>query len=246
MSNTYYGSKDVGFFILGGYSILGAQTGLTIDGEALTTETTPIGVAWPEHQLTGRYQAAVTQQGFYDAAAAGANAAICERQGTSQVMLLAHQGNTAGKEMIGWAGSFAGKYDRVLADKNLHQANVTYTINGQKEYPVILKALAAVTTSTNTDASSYDGAAGTSAGGSGYFACTALTLGGYTNLIGYVRHSADNNTFADLVTFTAATAATAERKTVAGTVNRYLSARWAWTGSGSDNTATIVIGFDRA
>lgn len=246
MSNTYYGSKDVGFFILGGYSILGSQTAIVVDGEALTTETTPLGVAFPTHDLLGKYSATVTQQGFYDGTAGGANTAICDREGAEQVMLLAHQGNVAGREMVAWQGAFAGKYQRVIADKDLDRANATYTISGAKEYPIILKALAAVTSDADTEADSIDNTASSAAGGSGYFACTALTLDGGTNIAAKVRHSADDSTFADLISFTAATAVTAERKTVTGTVNRYLAASWAWTGGGASKSATIVVGFKRA
>lgn len=80
-------------------------------------------------------------------------------------------------------------------------------------------------------------------GAAGYIACTALTLGGYTNVIGKVQHSADNSTFADLIVFAAITAAySAERKTTLATVNQYLAASWAFTGSGSSPSATIFIG----
>lgn len=89
--------------------------------------------------------------------------------------------------------------------------------------------------------------ANTLLGGSAYIACSALTLGGYDNLVGKVQHSADNSTFADLITFTAITTAfAAERKVTTATVNRYLAAAWAYGGSGSAPSATIFIGFQRA
>jgi hypothetical protein len=74
-------------------------------------------------------------------------------------------------------------------------------------------------------------------------------LGGWTDLTVKVQHSADDSTYADLVTFTAITVAPAkERKTVAAgtTVNRYLAASWAFTGAGAAHTATFVVGFARA
>jgi hypothetical protein len=53
-----------------------------------------------------------------------------------------------------------------------------------------------------------------------------------------VQHSADNSTWADLVTFTSVAAGRgAERKIVTGTVNRYLRATW----SGTLGTRTVVI-----
>ena len=59
-----------------------------------------------------------------------------------------------------------------------------------------------------------------------------------------VRHSADDTTYADLATFTQATAVTAERKTVTGTVNRYLKCSLTIGGS-STPTVTAAIGFAR-
>lgn len=48
-----------------------------------------------------------------------------------------------------------------------------------------------------------------------------------------VQHSTDNTTFTDLLTFTAATAATKERLTVASgtTINRYVRAQWTISGT---------------
>lgn len=85
----------------------------------------------------------------------------------------------------------------------------------------------------------------TQAGGAGYLQCTELTLGGYTDLTVKCRHSADNITFADLVTFTGLTAIGAQRVEVAGTVNRYLASSHDFTGAGAGPTATFLAGFAR-
>jgi hypothetical protein len=56
--------------------------------------------------------------------------------------------------------------------------------------------------------------------------------------IAKIQHSADNSTWADLVTFASIAAGRgAERKIVTGTVNRYLRATW----SGTLGTRTVVI-----
>jgi hypothetical protein len=85
----------------------------------------------------------------------------------------------------------------------------------------------------------------TQLGGAGYLQLTALTLGGYTNLACKVRHSQDDATYADLVTFTVRTAIGAERVAVAGNVYRHLASSWAFTGAGSNPSATFLIGFAR-
>jgi hypothetical protein len=58
-------------------------------------------------------------------------------------------------------------------------------------------------------------------GGAGYQQVSAFS--GFTGFVGKIRHSADDTTYADLVTFTNVTSApNAQRVTCAGTVNRYL------------------------
>jgi hypothetical protein len=84
-------------------------------------------------------------------------------------------------------------------------------------------------------------------GGAGYLQVGALVLGGYTNLVVKIRHSTNNSSFTDLITFTAVTASyTAQRIAVAGTVNRYLATSHAWTGAGSGMSADVMVGFCRS
>jgi hypothetical protein len=244
---TTYGAKDVGFFLVHGRSVIGTQTQVEVTRDAKAEKTTPIGETWATFAFTGEKSATVTQDGFFDATADQANDAICARQGTSQVVCLGLRGNTRGVAMIGLEGGFAATYKRALSAGNLHKASATYTVTGVLEDPIILKTLAAVTADGNTEATSVDNTTDTSAGGAGYLQVTALTLGGYTNLVVTVRHSTDNITFATLLTFTAVTAAfSAERVPVAGAVSHHLATSYAFTGSGSGPSATILVGFARA
>ncbi len=88
--------------------------------------------------------------------------------------------------------------------------------------------------------------AGTSNGGSAYINWTNLVLAGYTNALVTVRHSTDNSTFVDLVSMTAATVIRgAERKTVAGTVRRYLAQNLDLTGAGGPAAFNYMLGFAR-
>lgn len=242
-----YGSPNVGFFLIGGRDVLGTRTSITIKAMATTKETTVLGQTWATHAATGIKRGELSQDGFYDDAAGAINEALCDLENTSQVLLLAHEGNTAGKKAFGCAGAFAATYDRGMAIEEFHKATATHTITGQVEEPVILAALAARTTAGNTESASVDNAASTATASAGYLQVSALTLGGYTNLVVKVRHSADNVTFADLATFTAVTAITGERKAIAaGTVNRYLAISWAWTGAGAGQSATFTVAFARA
>lgn len=69
------------------------------------------------------------------------------------------------------------------------------------------------------DGTAVDNAVSSANGGVAYL--QAIGAGPIAAVTVKVRHSADNITYADLITFTAYTVRAHERKTVAGTVNRY-------------------------
>ncbi len=78
-------------------------------------------------------------------------------------------------------------------------------------------------------------------GASGYLEVTAFS--GFTGFIGKLRDSTDDITYADLITFTNVTSGpTAQRVTVTGTVDRYMSFDGDVTGSGS---ITVFAGVAR-
>jgi hypothetical protein len=103
------------------------------------------------------------------------------------------------------------------------------------------------TTAGPTDTNSDEWAASSANGGAGYLSVSALTLGGYTSVTVVIRHSTDDITFADLITFTAVTAApTAERKTVTGTINKYTLTRHTFNGAGTGQSITFAAGLGRS
>lgn len=241
MSN--YGSSNVGFFLVGGYSLLGNTTELNgPNPEALFERSDTLGDSWEESTPVGVQKADFNAKGFYDDAAAAINEAVVGLQNVSRVTCIGHEGNTVGKHFIGAEGAYAGKYHRIIQRGALHKANVDYQVSGAVEQGVILQDFEAITADGNTDAESVDNTALTSNGGSGYLQVGAFT--GFTGYVAKIRHSADDSTYADLITFTNVTAARqAERKTVTGTVNRHLLVAHDVTGSGS---AEVMCGFARA
>ena len=86
------------------------------------------------------------------------------------------------------------------------------------------------------------------AGGVGYVEADALALDGGTALQVIIKDSDDDITFIDLITFTAiASAPAAERKTVAGNVERYTLTEHEFTdASGGSRTAKFAAGFVRS
>jgi hypothetical protein len=121
-------------------------------------------------------------------------------------------------------------------------SNSTPTIDGSRTVTVTSATTFTVAVNvTNAGSAGTFVRANSSGGGAGYQHVTALS--GFTGYVGKVRDSADDVTYADLVTFANVTAApAAEISTVSGTVDRYLAVDGNVTGSGS---ITVFIGFAR-
>lgn len=104
----------------------------------------------------------------------------------------------------------------------------------------LLLDLAARTATANGTA--IDNTASSANGGVGNLHITTVS-GTTPSITVKIQHSTDNSTWADLITFTAATAAGAEQKTVTGTVNRYIRATV--TISGTTPSFTLAVAFAR-
>jgi len=238
-----YGQSSVGFLLVGGYDLKGYSTDISpIDKSALFEQSDTLGDSWVEHTPVGVRTAYFTQNGFYDDDSASINGIMATGTGTERVVCLSLEGNTIGKKFAGFQGAYGSKLTRIMSRGKLHKCNVAYTISGAQEDGIILQELEAKTGDWDTDSESVDNLASSASGGSGYQQVTSFT--GFTGFVGKIRHSADDVTYADLITFTNVTAAnSAERKTVSGTVDRHLLFSGDVTGSGS---ITIMAGFYRA
>lgn len=240
-----YSSADVGFVLVGGYDLLGYSTQITFNVEAGLEETHTLGDSWIENTFAGLKQFTFTQEGFYDDAAGASNAALVTLGGSSVVGCFGLEGNTVGKQFVGFAGAIQATYNRSTARGELHKANADWKANGIVEDGIIHFTHAAITGSTS-NGTAVDNAGSSASGGSGYAQVSALTLGGYDNVVLKVQHSTDNSTYADLITFTVVTAApAAQRSTVAGTVNRYTRGNLSYTGAGTGQSTTCFVGFKR-
>ena len=243
-----YGSDQIAFFLVGGYSLRGFLTDFSDEVEKLTEESTVLGDSWQQFSDVGLKRAALAQNGYYDDAAGASNEALVGLSGSDRVAMYGLAGNVIGRSFRGMAGALQATYQRVMQRGALHRANATYKIDGAFEDGKLVHAHSAETTASgNSQASSVDNAASSANGGSAYVAVSALTLGGYTNVTLKTRHSADNSTFADLANFTnVAAAPTAERVAVAGTINRYTASLWLFNGAGAGPSVTFAMGVVRA
>tara|TARA_Y100000310_G_C20551324_1_gene748245 strand:+ start:116 stop:862 length:747 start_codon:yes stop_codon:yes gene_type:complete len=238
-----------GLLMVDGYNMLSNKiTGLTEKATSQLVETTGIGDTFYETAPTGLTTVEVTQEGaFFDTTTnyshdAFSGSVPASPQATARVICLGFAGQTSGYPMVGFAGTYTQDYEVVAEMGNLQKANVTYEMTGQRDAGLILQPLAAQTDSWDTTSSPVDNSASTSGGGVGYIQCTAAS--GFSGFIGKVRHSADNVTYSDLLSFTNNVSAPfAERVSVSGTVNRYLSFTGIITGTGS---ITVFCGFSRS
>ena len=107
------------------------------------------------------------------------------------------------------------------------------TINGERIVTVITTLTFSVPVNVTTPGTGGSFVRANSSGGAvGYQQITALT--GFTGFIGKLRDSADDTTYADLVTFANVTASpSAERVVVAGVIDRFVSFDGNVTGIGS-------------
>jgi hypothetical protein len=242
-----FGPSSAAWLLVDGFDLIDVTTDLREETEAILELSHTLGDSWQEHLPTGVQKAMLSTQGFFDDATASVNAALSGNQQTSRVVCYGVEGNTIGKTFVGLTGAFGAKYTRISSRGELHKAHAEYTVSGQKDNGcLILHALTAETATGNTQgANAQDNGASTSAGAVGYLQVTAISGTGATIDV-KVRHSADNVTYVDLMTFTQVVLADgrkAERKTASGTVNRYLAV--SWTIAGTSPSVTCLIGCKR-
>lgn len=242
-----YGSGQAGLALVDGFSILGSLTEMSDDTAALQEDTTTLGAAWETHEAHGVKTSQFMQAGFYNDAEGDIHEALVDSNGVARVVCYAVNPNTNGLRFIGLSGAMQSRYKRTPGFKGFHKAAPTYEVSGQRDEGRILHALGAETADDDTEADSVDNGASSANGGVGYLQVTAVDLDGYDDIVVKIRDSADDITFADLITFAAATAHPhAERTTVAGTVDRYLATSWAFTGTGTSPEVSFFVGFARA
>ena len=236
-----YGPSSVGSFIANGRSLAGTLTQITFKKIGATENTDALGDSWQESTPTGRLSGELYQTGWFDDAANSSVAAFVGSETTSQVVTINPAGSAAGSAVTGFEGAFGAEVERLIEKEGLHKLNVTYNVSGAIDDGKVVEALGAQTATGNS--ASLDNLAATTDGGAGYIQVTAVSGTSPTGDM-IIQHSADDTSFANLVTFTQATAITAERIAVSGTVNRYL--RVARTiGGSSTPTITYMVAFAR-
>lgn len=228
-------SKD-SRFAFGSTALAAYLTGVSTSTTAETADSTDL-TATSRNYVAGLTDSAITCSGLFeplfDTPAVAALGAASDTAVT-----VAPDGFAVGNPVLVMQTQET-VYEVTSAVGAVVAANITLQGDGRFDAGVSLYDLAEVTAGGNGTA--HTAAAGTSNGGIATLHVTAVT----GTLTVKIQHSTNNSTWSDLATFTAATAATSERITVATgtTVNRYLRASWTLTGSGA--AATFTTSFAR-
>jgi hypothetical protein len=216
---TIRSSKDVPFFLVGGYDCLGSMTQFSDKAEAMTEDTHTLGDTWREVSYTGLRSAELTQEGFFEDGAGSVHTMLSTGPGVARTLCYGLEGTATGARFVGWEGAMQVNYERSFTLGTLEKAKATYKSNGPVDEGRILRTFknaAATGASTGTP---VDGGA-SSTGGVGYLQWNAVN-----NQEANVRilHSSDDVTYSALFTFAKLSGSgyNAERLTTTGTIERY-------------------------
>ncbi len=238
-----YGQPDVPFVLLDGYSLRNYLTALEDEITDIWERSDTLGDSYEEESHVGVSRGRVAGRGFYDDANDAIDEALVGTTGAAKVACWGFAGNTRGRMFAGM-NVRKPSYKRLAGKDELHKVEWECLGDGQYDQGVILLAHSTVTTAANQ--TSVDGAASSSNGGAAFLQVSALSWSGWTNVVFTVEHSTDNAVWVTKATFTGVAAApAAERVVVTGTINRYLRAVHAYTGAGSAESVTAMVGFAR-
>jgi hypothetical protein len=233
-----YSSKDVGFFLLGGFSILGAVSTIEDTVELKLNETPALGEADESYWSSGARKTTVTQDGWFDDSAGSIHDAFVGLSSVALPMSIAPHGNTKGLQMDCYQSVQRVNYTVQTAVGDVSKAKGEYGVWYGKKPMTIVHALSTETTAGNTDATYVDlGATGGGTNG-GAFAVHITALTGCTNATLSLRHCATSGGSYQAISPTATAVLPAsvpggadagQYVTFTGTINRYVSVGWAYS-----------------
>lgn len=233
--------------MLNGYDLTSFFNSVSSSNEVEVPETTTFGSA-SRTFITGIKEGSVALEGLWTGVAdevdAFFNSAVSSDDNI--VSTIGPEGAAVGRRAILLNANetsyevTGGIGDLVAITAELQASGTT----GGLDRGVLLAAQTAIT--ATGEQSSVDNAASSANGGVGHLHVTTNSRDGACTI--KIQHSADNSTWADLITFTNTTASTvtSQRTEVAAgtTVNRYLRAN-VTTFGGSTGSLIITVGFAR-
>jgi hypothetical protein len=239
---TKYASKDVAFFVIGGYNVLGATTKIEDISSLKLTEALALGDTDEGWFSSGVRHNEVTQEGWFDDSSGSSHELLVNLPVVGLPMAFAPNGGTLGKQVVCFTEVQRVGYDVQLSVGEVTKANGVYGISGDRQEGLIVAPFISRTTAGNTDTTYLDLGAPVTNGVTYYGIVTALTLGGYTSLDLALRHSSDHITFVSRSTLAGYDAGDFRTKTqyeyVSGATYQYVSLGWSWSGAGSGQSFT--------
>ncbi len=232
----YAGNKPI-------YTILQS---IDVDHTCDTPETTVFGNGDRTYQSGGVREADMSFDGFYDGGSSEAQKLIEDALGSTAPTTITY----------GMGGAATGARARLVTTlpvgfgvqsmaTDVVKVTASVKPTSRMDYGVFLLNETAVTTTGSSTAVSRDNGstAASSNGGVGHFHLIAQST--LTSLVVKVQHSSAAVSWADLITFTAATGITVQRSTVAGTVKRYVRATRSTFTGGAGKSVQAVVAFGR-
>jgi hypothetical protein len=222
----------------------------TISANMDAGDTTVLASSWKTY-LAGQRDATLSAEGLFAASTTPADDVINYLDGalggsTRFVVTFGPEGDSTGRRAFLMVGD-AVTYDISAPASDLVSIDLDVQASGGFQPGRWLRPLSASTSTGSNSAVTFTGttASGGSTGGGAHLHVTSVasTFGSATFKI---QHSTNGSTWADLITFTAATGVTFQRSTVSGTVKeRVRSTLSSYTSAGASDTITASVAFAR-
>jgi hypothetical protein len=199
-----------------------------------TAETTAFGNASKSY-ITGLRDGTASLSGMWDGAASAVDSVLASALAGSGLPVTIGQAGLAAGNRCQLMLAHETSYGVTAAVADVVQVSADLQSSAGLWSGIYLRSVTAETSSTN--GSSVDNGSSSS---NGLRANLHVTAGSGSATI-KVQVSADASTWVDLITFTAATGATGEHKTVTGTVNRYLRSTSTISGGSPSFSYTVSV-----
>jgi hypothetical protein len=198
------------------------------------------GVDDAEREVIGKIDSRLGLRGHFNAAAGGSDAVFraLRAQETPALCMLGLGGFAIGS-LVELSQQGLTNYTFSSDHERANELSADFEGDDLPDLGVSLHDLVAETGVAPVNYTTVDETAATASGGVGHLHVYAFTG---TSITIKIQHSTDGSTWADLISFTAATGATKQRLTVSGTVNRYVRAI---VSAGTYSTCTFAVGFAR-
>lgn len=235
------GSLNVRWYVEG-YDLSGDANSLSGVGYSNTLLEVPTLDSPAMKRVLGPVAGNVTMDAWFDSAAGNVHAVMTSDSGevpTTDQEVLIPLNSAVGDPSMHFVGKIADYTVNSGSESDAMSVNCSYeTTGGYALFFGDMLTSHQDTHSSASDGTAVDNSASSANGGNSILQVFSLASGTATVK---VQHSTNNSTWADLITFTAATGVTSEIKEVSGTVNRYLRVN----SSGTFSNLVLAVDFAR-